>query len=427
MTEDFLHYIWKYRLFDNRSLRTSADEKLEIVKPGEHNTNGGPDFFNARIRIGNTTWAGNVEIHVDASDWQKHKHQKDDAYDNIILHVVHNNNFTALRKNNEAIPVLEIKDLIPQNIYRKYNNLLQSRNWIPCQPQLKQCDNIIITSWLDRLLVERLERKSEYILSLLKHYRNNWEQAFYVHLARYFGFNLNAEAFELLAKSTPLKYLTRHSDNLFQLEAILFGQSGLISKPSREKYENDLIAEYAYLKQKFELKPIESHLWKFLRLHPSGFPSIRIAQFAALMHRSSQLFSTVMEAKRIQDIEKVFDVECSDYWETHYVFGKPSPRRSKRTGKASIDILLINAVIPFLFVYGRIMKEDKFCERALRFLEQLEGEKNSVITKWKLSGMPVNTASHTQALLELKKYCAAKKCLSCSIGNLLLAKTNNQI
>lgn len=424
MTENFLHYIWKYRLFDNKVLRTSDNEKLDIIKPGDHNTDEGPDFTNARIKIGGTTWAGNVEIHIDASDWEKHRHHKDKAYDNIILHVVYNNNFTACRNNYESIPVLEIRDLIPSHIHRKYTSLLQNKNWIPCQSLLRQCENAVVISWLDRLLVERLERKSEYISTLLKHYRNDWEQAFYMHLARNFGFSLNAEPFEMLAKSTPLKYLSKHRNNFFLLEAMLFGQSGLILKPSREKYENDLITEYSYLRQKLNLKPIEGHLWKFLRLHPSGFPTLRIAQFASLMHKSTHLFSSILEAKKIQDIESMLDVDCSGYWETHYVFGKPSPRRSKKIGKASVDIILINTVIPFLFVYGTIMKEERFRERAFRFLEQLDGEKNSIITKWKLSGMPVNTASNTQALLELKNnYCSAKLCLNCAIGNNILRKS----
>lgn len=423
MTEDFLHYIWKYRLFDNKSLRTSANEKIDIIKPGDHNTDEGPDFTNALIKIGNTTWAGNVEIHIDASDWEKHRHHKNNAYDNIILHVVYNNNFTVFRKNNEYIPVLEIRDLIPSHIITKYNSLRQSRNWIPCQSLIKQCETVVVTSWLDRLLIERLERKSEYIATLLKHHRNNWEQAFYIHLARNFGFSLNAEPFELLAKSTPLKNLIKHKNNLFQLEAMLLGQSGLIRKPSREKYENELIVEYSYLQLKFNMKPIEGHLWKFLRLHPSGFPTIRIAQFASLLHKSTGLFSFMLETRKISEIESLFDVECSEYWNTHYVFGKPSPRRSKKIGKASIDIIIINTIVPFLFVYGCITKEDKYKERALRFLEQIEGEKNSVISKWKLMGMPVNAASNTQALLELKNnYCATKLCLNCGIGNNILRK-----
>ena len=424
MTEDFLHYIWKYRLFDNKILFTANNEKLEIIKPGEHNTDGGPDFHNARIKIGNTIWAGNVEIHIDASDWEKHKHHKDKSYDNIILHVVYNNNYTALRKNNEPIPVLEIRDIIPNHINKKYNSLFKNRNWIPCQLLIKQCDTVIVTSWLERLLVERLERKSENIIKLLKQYKNNWEQTFYIHLAKNFGFSLNAEPFEMLAKSTPLKSIIKQSNNLFQLEALLFGQSGLIRKSSQEKYENDLMNEYLFLQQKFNLKPVEGHLWKFLRLHPSGFPTIRIAQFASLLHKASHLFSSILEAKKIHDIELLFDTNCSEYWLTHYVFGKPSPNRSKKLGKASIDIILINTVIPFLFVYGIIKKEDKYREKALRFLEQLEGEKNSIVTRWKLLGIPVKTASNTQALLELKNnYCNNKLCLNCGIGNNLLRKS----
>lgn len=424
MTEDFLHYIWKYRLFDNKTLRTSAHEKIEILKPGDHNTNGGPDFTNARIKIGKTTWAGNVEIHINASDWERHRHHKNKAYDNIILHVVYNHDFDAVRSNRDPIPLMAIRDLIPSHVYRKYNSLLQNKNWIPCQSLLKQCDTAVVKSWLDRLMVARLERKSEYIISLLKLYRNNWEQAFYVHLARNFGFNLNAEPFELLAKSTPLKFLYKHRNNQFQLEALLFGQSGLLHKNSTEKYENDLAREYAYLQQKFGMCGINGHLWKFLRLHPSGFPTIRIAQFASLLNRSAHLFSSMLEAKKIQDIETLFDISCSDYWQTHYVFGKPSPRRLKKIGKASVDIITINTIIPFLFVYGKMKQEEKLCEKALRFMEQIDSEKNSIIIKWKLAGLKARSAADSQALLELKSnYCAAKLCLNCSIGNFILRKT----
>lgn len=423
MTEDFLHFTWKYRMFDTKSLTTSQGETLEIIKPGEHNTNGGPDFTNARVKIGSTTWAGNVEIHLHASDWKKHNHHRNKAYDNIILHVVFNNDYTAVRKSKEPIPILELNEIIHHGIFRKYKNIINSKQWIPCQGLIKKVDPLIISSWLDRLLVERLERKSDAIRQTLALNKNNWEHTFYVHLARNFGFKLNSEPFEMLAKATSPAYLSKHKNNLFQLEAMLFGQSGLLSKNIREEYAESLSQEFNILKQKFSLIPVKGHLWKFLRLHPSGFPTIRIAQFASLIHNSFNLFSNILEIKKLNETESLFEAECSDYWQTHYVFGKESPCRSKKLGKAAIENILINTVIPFLFIYGIKKNEDKYKDRAIRFMEQIEGEKNSIITRWKFIEMPVKTASNTQSLLELKNnYCSPKKCLDCAIGNFMLRK-----
>jgi len=423
MNEDFLHYIWKYRLFDSKTLATASGETIDVIKPGEHNHDGGPDFQNARIKIGNTTWAGNIEIHLNASDWLKHNHHKDKSYDNIILHVVYNNDFSVLRLNKETIPILELKDLIPQQIFRKYKNIINSKQWIPCQGLIRQADPLIVATWMERLLVERLEKKSDSVEQSLHLLKNNWEQAFYIHTARNFGFKLNSIPFEMLAKATPLANLGKHKNNLIQVEALLFGQAGLLVKNSQEKYSALLQQEYTVLKQKFNLTPVSGHLWKFLRLHPSGFPTIRIAQFASLIHKSTHLFSKVIEARKLSEIENLFDSECSEYWQTHYVFGKESPKRSKKLGKSAIDNIVINTIVPFLFIYGIKKKEDKYKESAIRFLEQLEGEKNSVITKWKLLGIPARTASNTQALIELKNnYCNNKQCLNCGIGNYLLKK-----
>jgi len=276
---------------------------------------------------------------------------------------------------------------------------------------------------MDRLLVERLERKSEAIRQTLALNKNNWENAFYIHLAHNFGFKLNSEPFEMLAKSTPLAYLAKHKSSLSQIEAMLFGQSGLLGKNINEEYAETLLYEYNFLKQKFALIPVKGHLWKFLRLHPSGFPTIRIAQFASLIHKSVHSFSSVLEMRRLSETETLFEAECSDYWQTHYVFGKESPRRSKKLGKSAIENIMINTVIPFLFIYGVKKNEDKYKDRAIRFLEQIEGEKNSIITKWKFLEMPVKKASDTQALLELKNnYCSPKKCLDCAIGSFMLRK-----
>jgi hypothetical protein len=424
MNEDFLHFIWKYCYYNAKSLTTTAGENLEVLRPGEQNTDGGPDFLNARIRIGDTQWAGNIEIHLNSSDWVKHKHNKDKSYDNIILHVVYNNDFIVLRTNKEPIPVFELKELIPHDIYRKYLNILNSKHWIPCEGLIKQTSPLTIGLWMDRVLIERLERKTESISTILKLHKNSWENAFYIHLARNFGFKLNAEPFEMLSKATPLSNLIKHKNHLFQLEAMLFGQSGLLNKNMRDSYGDSLFQEYSILKQKFDLTPLNGHLWKFLRLQPSGFPTIRIAQFASLIYKSTHLFSKILDGSRLTDVEELFEAECSEYWHTHYVFGKESPRRSKRIGRSAIDNIIINTVVPFLFIYGVQKKEDKYKNRAIRFLEQMEGEKNAVITKWKFLGTPVKTAANTQALLELKNnYCALKRCLTCGIGTSMLKKS----
>lgn len=421
MNEDFLHYIWKYRLFESKKLETTSGESLEIIKPGEHNTDGGPDFHNARIKIDKTLWAGNIEIHINASDWVKHGHQNDNAYDNIILHVVHSNDIEIKRKNKEIIPTLELKELIPLNVFRRYKNMMNSKQWIPCQKLIKQAESIVINSWLERILIEKLENKTEFIIRLLEQTKNNWEQSFYICLARNFGFKLNAEAFELLARSTPLSVIGKHKNSLFQIESIYFGQAGLLNNSPKEEYATSLLHEFKLLKQKFGLSPIPAHIWKFLRLQPSGFPTLRIAQFSSLMHKTSHLFSKILETTKINELENLFQCSCSEYWDTHYVFGKESPKRLKNMGKTAIENIIINTIVPFLFIYGEHTKEEKYKERAIRFLEQLDGEKNAIITQWKLMEMPVKTAANTQALIELKNnYCNKKKCLNCALGSHLL-------
>lgn len=423
MTEEFLYYIWKFRLFKSDVITTQQGEEIKIIKAGEHNRDAGPDFFNAKIKIGKTTWAGNVEIHVNSSDWEKHKHDKNKAYDNIILHVVYNADEEINRKNGESIPTVQLKNRFDIKLLENYEYLQKSKHWIPCQNQIADIaqDTFLINNWLDRMLVERLESKSERIIASLKLNNNNWEHTFYQHLARNFGFKVNSEPFELLAKSLPISCLAKQKDNLFQIEAMLFGQAGMLNDDFKDEYPNELKKEYEFLKRKYNLKPIESQLWKFLRLRPSNFPTIRISQFAHLIYRSSKLFSKILEYDTIVAIEKLFVISCSEYWQTHYVFDKPSAKKDKNFGKSAFEIIVINTIVPFLFVYGMQKKNEKYKERALVHLEKLHGEKNSIIDKWGKCSMPVKSAYHTQALLELKKeYCDQKKCLSCSIGNKIL-------
>ena len=423
MTEEFLHYIWKFRLFEQSLLHAQSGEEVEIIKVGEHNTDAGPDFFNSKIKIGETTWAGNVEVHINSSDWRKHQHQSDKAYDNIILHVVFNNDSEIRRNSGKLIPVLELKNRTDFSLFNKYKQLLENKSWVPCQKQVTEVDTFTINNWLSRLLVERLERKSHLITETLKLNKYNWQETFYQHLAKNFGFKLNAEPFELLSKSLPSGNLAKHKNNLMQIEAMLFGQAGWLEENFHDDYPNQLKKEYGFLKQKFGLKHIDRHLWKFLRLRPVNFPTVRLAQFAQLIYKSDMLFSRIIACENVEDLYKLFKVETSEYWQTHYRFDKSSSRKIKAIGKSSIDIILINTVIPFLFVYGKEKQEEKYRDKALHFLDALTGEKSSIIEKWSNLGLPVKTAYQTQALLELKNnYCNQKKCLNCSIGNQILKK-----
>ncbi len=421
MTEDFLHYIWKFKLFAILEFTSTEGEKIEIIKSGEHNTDAGPDFFNGKIKIGKTIWAGNIEVHVNASDWNKHNHSNNKAFDNIILHVVYNADEIIKRKNGEPIPTLEIKNAFDKKLYSNYLNFKSSKDWIPCAKQIQKATDIVLNSTIDKLLVERLGRKSETITKSLILNKNNWEETFYHHLARNFGFKTNAEPFELLAKSIPLNVLAKHKNSLLQIEALLFGQAGFLDEHYNDKYLLSLQNEYILLKHKFKLKPIDKHLWKFLRLYPANFPTIRIAQFANLVFNSSHLFSKIIETENIDVIKKLLNANTSEYWETHYKFDVISRKKIKNLGSQSVDIILINTIIPFLFIYGKQMSDEKYIERALLFLEKTKGEKNSITKNWDLLKVPIKSAYQTQALLQLKnEYCSNKKCLQCTIGNYLL-------
>jgi hypothetical protein len=421
MTEEFLHHIWKFRLFNQLDLRTTEGETIEIVKVGNHNFDAGPDFFNARVRIGDVLWAGNVEIHTNASDWKKHLHQHDKAYDNIILHVVYNADDVVHKASGEVVPTIELKKKIEKKIYQKYLNFKSSNDWIPCEKNIQTVPSLIINSTLDKLLLERLERKSIAITDSLKLNNNNWEETFYQHFARNFGFKTNAVPFELLAKSLPSLFLGKHKNNLLQIEALLFGQSGLLNEHLEDKYLQGLQNEYVFLKHKLKLHSIDAHLWKFLRLRPVNFPTIRIAQFANLIFNSTHLFSKIIETEKCKDLKKLMNVDVSEYWHTHYVFDKSSKSQTKHLGEDAVNNIIINTIVPFLFVYGKQKNEEKYIDRALQFLEQTTGENNSIIKKWEALKQPVKTAYSTQALLQLKnEYCDYKKCLNCSIGNYLL-------
>jgi len=419
MKESILHYVWQNKLFTSHDLITTDGEQVEIIDVGRINTDAGPDFFNAKIRISDTIWAGNIEIHTYSSDWNKHNHQSDKAYDSIILHVVSSVDTDIYRADGTRIPQLELR--FPPQIETNYEQLIGEQKWIPCAAKINLIPAIFIQSWKNALLAERLEQKINAIEVLLTESNQHWEEAFYVTLARSFGFGTNSQAFESLAKSLPLSVLGKHKDQLFQLEALLFGQAGLLNLDVYDEYAAGLKKEYDFLCSKYELTPIDKSHWKLLRLRPDNFPHVRIAQFAALVHSSTKLFSKIVENPDIDYLQKLFHCETSAYWNTHYLFANNSVLQIKKLGKLSVNGILINTVVPFLFCYASQKKNEELKGKILQLLERIPAERNSIISNWKSLDLKVENAFDSQALLQLKKqYCDEKKCLRCRIGHKVL-------
>jgi hypothetical protein len=421
--EDFLHYVWKFRLFDRLDLKTADGEELEIFSAGMHNSDSGPDFQTARIRIGETVWAGNVEVHISSSDWQRHGHTTDDSYSNVILHVVYKDDKPLILPNGRRVPTLELQNRIPDELYNRYHTLVfGSQVVIPCEATIASVDSLTLHNWLTRVLIERLEKRSAAVIDALNINRGDWEETFYQFLAANFGFKTNALPFELLAKSLPQITLTKHKNNPLQIEALLFGQAGFLRGELKDEYPLKLSAEYEFLSKKYKLIPIENHLWKFMRLRPQNFPTIRLAQFGALVAHSNHLFSKVLEIKDVKTLRNLFsDIKVNPYWENHYRFDVESVPSPKNMGPASIDILLLNTLALFLFSYGKHNQIQHYINRSLKLLEHLPNENNKIITDFATLGVKINTAFESQALLELKNsYCNYKKCLQCGVGNKIL-------
>lgn len=420
MNEDFLQFIWKQNLFSKANLFSTKGNTIDIIDVGKQNFDAGPDFFDARIKIDNVLWAGNVEIHLKSSLWYSHCHDEDSAYDNVILHVVLEDDSSVVLENERAIPCLEMS--FTPELLDNYRNLMSSVKWIPCFDEISTIQSFFVRNWLDRMLLERLERKSNEIQEILEQNNNSWEETFYQVLARYFGMKVNADPFQQLARSIPMKFLARQKNSLHQLEALLFGQSGLFEKfDCEDKYLDGLKLEYEFLANKYQLKPLSPGRWKWLRLRPSNFPTIRIAQFASLVHNSQSLFSQILSADSIKEITNLLNCQASDYWTTHYQFGLKSNEKLKAFGKTSIDGLIINCVVPVLFLYGRMNDSQKWKDRACDMLEEVSAEENSITQKWKECGVDVKSACHSQALLQLKSnYCDLSNCLQCEFGNRII-------
>ena len=419
MREEFLYYIWENRL-TNKDLKTTESEAVDIVATGYRNTDSGPDFLEAKIQIGDKLWAGHVEIHVKSSDWNRHGHQNDKAYKNVILHVVYENDVQV-----NDIPTLELKGHFDESLFTQYQKLISSKNWIPCEKSIARVPVFTRLSWLDRMAVERLESKSETVTKLLEANQFDWEDALYKLLMRYFGLKVNNEAFEYLANILPFKTLLKHADHLVQVEAMLMGCAGFLDDDFTEEYPLLLKREFAVMKAKFNLLTMPAERWKFMRMRPSNFPTIRLAQMAQLIHKNGCLFSKIKAAKDTNEVKALFDVKASEYWETHYRLGVIAESKPKHLGEATADVLMINAVAPLLFCYGKLHKDESMCETAMQFLEDTEAEDNAIIRHYVQCCITAENAMQTQALLHLYSYfCKRKRCLECRIGNVLLHKTN---
>ncbi|MFC0876863.1 DUF2851 family protein [Saccharicrinis sp. FJH2] len=424
MKEELLQFAWLYKLYTQVELLTDTNERIEVIDPGQLNHNSGPDFFNAKVIIDGTLWVGNIEIHALSSEWIRHKHNTNRQYNNVILHVVHYNDQPTYNELGTRIPTLEMQ--ISSSLLNEYNSLLRQVTAIPCGKNLYKINEIYLISWLTTLLYGKLEKKYDTICDLLLRNQNNWNETFYVLLSRNFGFGINNEPFELLAKSLPFNKILKHADNPFQVEALLFGQAGFLDEIlAEDDYYNELHKEYLFLANKYKLTPLEKHIWRFMRLRPNNFPTVRIAQFCNLLTKQHGMLSKILDAKTINEIHDLLDTEANDYWTYHFRFNvasKSSPG-TKHLGNASKTLIILNTIVPFLFAYGKSTDDESIISRALNLLEKIKPEKNSIVKRWIALNIKPENAFQSQALIYLyNNYCKVKKCLSCQIGHQILTK-----
>lgn len=426
MKEDFVHHLWKFKKFDFLKATTTEGEKIQILQSGQHNQDhAGPDFFNARVKIADQLWAGNVEIHLKSSDWYAHHHHTDSAYDNVILHVVWEDDVSVYRKDNSAIPTVQICDFTPKNALENYRNLLgnSSKKWINCEKDFASFSDFAVENWLERLFFERLERKHKAILEQLEYLKNDWDAVFFQLMAKNFGLNKNGEAFLKIAQSVPYAVI-RKLDTPQNIEALLFGQANMLPQETDDAYVLQLKKEYAFLKNKYQLEPLISSEVNYFRLRPSNFPTIRLSQLAVLFSGCKNLFSGLMETKTLPEIRKLLKAETTTYWKTHYSFGKESRATTKKMSSSFQDLLLINTLAPIKFAYARYSGKE-ITEELIVLLSALPAEKNSITQNFnRLRNGTVQDALHSQAVLELKhNYCDPNRCLACNLGLELLQRS----
>lgn len=421
--EKLMQYVWKHRLWRSEDMVTNTGKKVRVVDPGLLNTDTGPDFFNAKIEIDGHMWVGNVEMHYRATDWKRHRHDSDKAYDSVILHVVAKDDAPVRRTNGELIPQL-VLEVSPQ-FNADYASLVGATIEVPCATKIKQVPHLTIVEWVEGLAFERLHGKVERIHQLLDSFNGSWEDVCYVTLARNFGFGINNDAFERLARRTPLRLLGKHSDSVLQIEALLFGQAGMLDaqKPGMDSYYNQLCTEYAFLSNKFQLTPMEKESWKLFRIRPQNFPYRRIAMLAQFIEGGFRMMNRILEAEGEKEMRALFEVELSGYWTKHYTFGKPNERATATLSRSSIDIILINTVAPLLYAYGELTGNYEMTDKAIKLLEDLRAESNSIVSHFVAYGIDCPDALTSQALVQLKReYCDARKCIYCKIGHHLLSK-----
>lgn len=421
--EKLMQYVWKHRLWRSEDMVTNTGKKVRVVDPGLLNTDAGPDFFNAKIEIDGHMWVGNVEMHYRATDWKRHRHDSDKAYDSVILHVVAKDDAPVRRTNGELIPQL-VLEVSPQ-FNADYASLVGATIEVPCATKIKQVPHLTIVEWVEGLAFERLHGKVERIHQLLDSFNGSWEDVCYVTLARNFGFGINNDAFERLARRTPLRLLGKHSDSMLQIEALLFGQAGMLDaqKPGMDSYYNQLCTEYAFLSNKFQLTPMEKESWKLFRIRPQNFPYRRIAMLAQFIEGGFRMMNRILEAEGEMEMRSLFEVELSGYWTKHYTFGKPNERATATLSRSSTDIILINTVAPLLYAYGELTGNYEMTDKAIKLLEDLRAESNSIVSHFVAYGIDCPDALTSQALVQLKReYCDARKCIYCKIGHHLLSK-----
>lgn len=416
MTERLLQFIWQFQYFNKGELTTQSGENLLVISPGQYNTNQGPDFLDAKVRVGNTTWAGNIELHFKTSDWEKHNHHHDNNYNNVILHVVWEHDLSQ----QNSIPVLELKERVSKILLERYDELVKTINFIPCESSIHLVSDLTWQSWKERLLAERLIKKSKIVERYLLQSNYHWEEVFWWLLSRNFGIKVNADAFEEMARSIPLAILAKHKNQIHQVEGLLLGQMNLLSRNFEENYPKMLKKEYEFYKKKYGLRPI-SRLPFFLRMRPGNFPTIRLAQLAMLVVDSAHLFSKIKETGSVNEIEKWFGVTANDYWHYHYRFDEPSPFKKKKLGGFMVDNIIINTIVPMLFAYGEYHHEEQYKQKALQWLEETPAESNLITKGFNRLNIENKNAFDSQALIELKnEYCDRKRCLDCSVGNAIL-------
>lgn len=417
MNERLLQFIWQFRYFNTASLLTTEQEKVLIIHPGRYNTNQGPDFLDAKVRIAGTLWAGNIELHVLSGDWNIHGHSGDANYNNVILHVVWEDD----RATSNNIPVIELKDRVSKMLLQHYQEMMGSASFIPCAGNILTVSPLTWVAWKERLAIERLMQKTKQVGAFQQSNHNHWEETCWWMTARNFGIRVNAGLFEDVARSIPVGLLAKHKYQLHQLEALLFGQAGLLERTFSEAYPKMLQKEFRFLKQKYKLRQVHKPV-HFLRMRPAAFPTIRLAQLAMLVYNSSHLFSSLKEAASIKELRALLDVTANDYWHYHYVFDEGTAYAPKKLGRLMTDNIIINTIVPLLFAYGHHTGDNALKEKALNWLQSAGPEKNSITKGFDEAGVVQKNAFDTQALLQLKQaYCDQKRCLDCAVGCKILS------